>query len=330
MNSIMRLASRFGLAALLGLAAITSNATVTEYVHTDALGSIVAVTDLNRAVIERREYEPFGEQLSPAVQNGPGYTGHAQDAATGLAYMQQRYYDPSVGRFLSSDPDPVEVTYGSNANRYFYAASNPYSAIDPNGRRCISLNSDSPFCARRDIYSAFDRGVSGSTRFFAAAALTVEYLANADIPLANLGAGWLSPSAEADQFLRIVSRDLFTLNGLTFSQIYEGFLGGPRLDARLVSMEQTAVQERLDALPEQKRNRIIDSVNAAFARRGLASNFSESDARYNRVLDRVEEALGRAIDFGKQSDREAIGNALIKDLRDSGACTVTGTRIRSC
>jgi hypothetical protein len=35
------------------------------------------------------------------------------------------------------------------------------------------------------------------------------------------------------------------------------------------------------------------------------------------VLDKVEVGLGRSIDFGKQSDREAIGNALIKDLREN-------------
>jgi len=43
------------------------------YVHTDALGSIVAETDATGAVISRREYEPYGLQLTPAVQDGPGY-----------------------------------------------------------------------------------------------------------------------------------------------------------------------------------------------------------------------------------------------------------------
>jgi hypothetical protein len=61
--------------------------TVVEYVHTDALGSVVAVTNASGAVIEWREYEPYGLQLTPAVQQGPGYTGHVQDAATGLTYM---------------------------------------------------------------------------------------------------------------------------------------------------------------------------------------------------------------------------------------------------
>ncbi|WP_342769020.1 RHS repeat-associated core domain-containing protein [Solilutibacter pythonis] len=33
-----------------------------------------------------------------------GYAGHVMDSATGLTYMQQRYYDPMLGRFLSVDP----------------------------------------------------------------------------------------------------------------------------------------------------------------------------------------------------------------------------------
>ena len=108
--------------------------TVVKYIHTDALGSVVAVTDENRNVLERREYEPYGAQLTPEVQDGPGYTGHVQDAATGLVYMQQRYYDPLGGRFLSVDPVTAYDNPLSGFNRYRYAANNPYRFIDPDGR----------------------------------------------------------------------------------------------------------------------------------------------------------------------------------------------------
>lgn len=143
MNAFMTLASRLGLTALLGLAAATSDATTTtEYIHTDALGSIVAITDANRVVIERREYEPFGQQLTPVIQNGPGYTGHVQDAATGLTYMQQRYYDPGVGRFLSVDPVTADSVSGANFNRYWYANNNPYRFKDPDGRECTTTDGE--------------------------------------------------------------------------------------------------------------------------------------------------------------------------------------------
>lgn len=134
--SALAMKSGFGLSLLLALASLSPAwaARTVEYVHTDMLGSVVAVTDANRNVIERREYEPYGLQLSPAVKDGPGYTGHVQDAATGLVYMQQRYYDAQLGVFLSVDPVTVSFGTGANFNRYWYASSNPYRFIDPDGR----------------------------------------------------------------------------------------------------------------------------------------------------------------------------------------------------
>lgn len=68
------------------------------------------------------------------------YGGHHEDAATGLVYMEQRYYDPLIGRFLSVDP----VTAYSNPvgafNRYWYANNNPYRFKDPDGRKCAATD----------------------------------------------------------------------------------------------------------------------------------------------------------------------------------------------
>jgi RHS repeat-associated protein len=105
-----------------------------KYQHTDALGSPVAVTDASRAVIERSEYEPYGLLLNRVLHDGPGFTGHVSDAATGLSYMQQRYYDPQIGRFLSVDPVTAQSDTGTNFNRYWYANNNPYRFYDPDGR----------------------------------------------------------------------------------------------------------------------------------------------------------------------------------------------------
>ncbi len=108
--------------------------TTVVYYHTDALGSPVATTDANGNIIERTEYEPYGKVLNRPLEDGPGYTGHVSDAATGLSYMQQRYYDPGIGRFLSVDPVTADGNTGSNFNRYWYAMNNPYRFIDPDGR----------------------------------------------------------------------------------------------------------------------------------------------------------------------------------------------------
>ncbi|WP_052100847.1 RHS repeat-associated core domain-containing protein [Novilysobacter arseniciresistens] len=105
-----------------------------RYQHTDALGSPVVVTAQNRGVLERTEYEPYGQVLNRSLKDGPGYTGHVEDARTGLSYMQQRYYDPQIGRFLSVDPVTADSATGANFNRYWYANNNPYKFTDPDGR----------------------------------------------------------------------------------------------------------------------------------------------------------------------------------------------------
>ncbi len=119
--------------------------TVVEYIHTDALGTPIAVTNAAGTVIEHSVYEPYGQLINRPLTDGPGFTGHVQDAATGLAYMQQRYYDPDSGRFLSVDPVAANPNTGASFNRYIYASGNPYKFTDPDGRSDVNYNHKSDF-----------------------------------------------------------------------------------------------------------------------------------------------------------------------------------------
>jgi len=119
-----------------------TGATSVRYQHTDALGSPVAVTNESGQVVERTQFEPFGAAINKTIQ-GVGYTGHVMDAVTGLTYMQQRYYDPTIGRFLSVDPVTANANTGANFNRYKYAANNPYRFTDPDGRVDWDMLADS-------------------------------------------------------------------------------------------------------------------------------------------------------------------------------------------
>ncbi|WP_234349364.1 RHS repeat-associated core domain-containing protein, partial [Xanthomonas citri] len=111
----------------------TRNSGTIKFQHTDALGSPIAVTDTSGQVVERTDYQPYGSPIGKTV-DGIGYTGHAMDGATGLTYMQQRYYDQDLGRFLSVDPVAADSVLAANFNRYRYASNNPYSFKDPDGR----------------------------------------------------------------------------------------------------------------------------------------------------------------------------------------------------
>jgi RHS repeat-associated protein len=66
------------------------------------------------------------------------------DVGTQLTYMQQRYYDPSIGRFLVPDPISTDRHTGAGFNRFAYAANSPLSFADPDGRK------EKPFDAKVD------------------------------------------------------------------------------------------------------------------------------------------------------------------------------------
>lgn len=110
------------------------------YYISDSLHSEVTVTDQNRNVVEQTYYAPYGEVLNRPLRDGPGYTGHEEDPGTGLVYMQQRYYCPECGRFLSTDPVGVNPATGANFNRYAYAKDNPYRYTDPFGEYACKAN----------------------------------------------------------------------------------------------------------------------------------------------------------------------------------------------
>ncbi|WHI49536.1 RHS repeat-associated core domain-containing protein [Microbulbifer sp. MLAF003] len=123
---------------------VTSQAEVTvTYLHTDALGSVVAASDEDGDLLWRKAYMPYGAIHASGQAKNPavGYTGHVQDDDTGLTYMGARYYDPALGRFLQMDPASVLGHVESNPmmfNRYAYANGNPYKFIDPDGRQAIT------------------------------------------------------------------------------------------------------------------------------------------------------------------------------------------------
>ena len=78
-----------------------------EYLFNDHLGTPVASAAGNGTIRYREVFTPFGEVWGASHANTidqDGFTGHIRDTDTGLTYMQARYYDPVIGRFLSNDP----------------------------------------------------------------------------------------------------------------------------------------------------------------------------------------------------------------------------------
>ena len=117
-----------------------------RYFHTDALGSITAITDDTGTVVERRSYEPFGKiramdygtnnnTISNQIhQTTRAYTGHEQiKEISGLIHMNARVYDSDIGRFLSADTIIQDPHDSQSYNRYSYVRNNPMKYTDPTG-----------------------------------------------------------------------------------------------------------------------------------------------------------------------------------------------------
>ena len=101
----------------------------------DHLGSTSLVTDATGAIVERSDYTPYG---SLAAHTGPPaaahkFTGQRLDADTGLYFYNARYYDPTLGRFVSADTSVQDPADPQTLNRYAYCRNNPLAHIDPSG-----------------------------------------------------------------------------------------------------------------------------------------------------------------------------------------------------
>jgi len=96
---------------------------------TDSLGTQVGSTV---------KYLPFGESRATIdIPTDKLFTGQRLDS-TGLYFYNARYYDPTIGRFISADTIVPYPSDPQSFNRYSYCRNNPLKYVDPSG----NLDSD--------------------------------------------------------------------------------------------------------------------------------------------------------------------------------------------
>ena len=120
---------------------------ITYLCRKDLQGNIIALIDNNGNTVVEYKYDAWGNHK---VVNSSGveitdpdhignlnpfrYRGYYYDRETGLYFLQTRYYDPVVGRFLNRDnidyADPETI---NGLNLYAYCLNNPVAYIDPTG-----------------------------------------------------------------------------------------------------------------------------------------------------------------------------------------------------
>lgn len=114
-----------------GVKFVANDAQDVIYVHADHLGNPQKMTDDGRTVVSDAAFTPFGEEDSivGAGINNWRFPGQYAEDETGFHYNWFRHYDPTIGRYIQSDPIGLE----GGLNTYAYAEGNPLSLTDPQG-----------------------------------------------------------------------------------------------------------------------------------------------------------------------------------------------------
>ena len=116
--------------------------TQTSCYQNDHLNTPQMLTRPNGSVVWQGQYDAFGEvtQTNTQVSNPIRFPGQYYDQETGLHYNWNRYYDPEIGRYVTSDP----IGLGGGLNTFGYGYQNPLYWTDPEGLSSAVLTGPKP------------------------------------------------------------------------------------------------------------------------------------------------------------------------------------------
>lgn len=100
-------------------------------------GDVERVISADGTILASYTYDAWGNVLTAegtlAAANPIRYRGYYFDAETGLYYLQSRYYDPAVGRFINADNYATTYKTSTGANMFAYCLNNPANCKDDGG-----------------------------------------------------------------------------------------------------------------------------------------------------------------------------------------------------
>lgn len=109
--------------------------TAKQYYVTDPHGNVVQLTDENGKVVRTYEYDSFGNEVNPDVEdeNPFRYCGEYYDRESGEIYLRARYYQPEAGRFLTRDSYTGQDNDALSLHLYTYCENDGVNAWDSSG-----------------------------------------------------------------------------------------------------------------------------------------------------------------------------------------------------
>ena len=101
------------------------------FIHNDHLGTPQKMTNSSGTVVWDRIQKPFGEtySITGTLTNNLRAPGQYFDSETGLHYNYYRYYDPTLGRYISAD----QIGMAGGYSLYTYVGNNPVRYTDTRG-----------------------------------------------------------------------------------------------------------------------------------------------------------------------------------------------------
>ena len=119
------------------------------YYLVNAQGDVAAILDSSGTMVAFYDYDAWGnctvynssakvltDPTSIANINPLRYRGYYYDAETGFYYLQSRYYDPAICRFINADGLFTDGFVGSNL--FAYCVNDPVNTVDPTGNFAIT------------------------------------------------------------------------------------------------------------------------------------------------------------------------------------------------
>ena len=96
------------------------------------------MTNESQALVWDAVFEPFGSaySITGTATNNQRFPGQYVDSESGFSYNYFRDYDPTIGRYVQSDP----IGLRGGINTFTYVSSNPHSYSDPLGLARANAN----------------------------------------------------------------------------------------------------------------------------------------------------------------------------------------------